>query len=485
MFFNLKYMLKFFILTFLNLFNLSYSLNEETNLRNDLMYGYNKYVRPVNNYNDILNVNMGLAVQNLEEFNQIKETMDLNIWVRMNWNNDLLYWNSSENNISFLSMNVDNIWTPDIELLNGVAKPEIYIIDEALNLYSDGSIFRSKPGIFRFSCALDLREFPFDIQTCTMKFGSWTYNNDLMYILPYEEKEKQIDVLSSFSHSEWGIKSYMLKNYNESRLCCPGKNYSINEYTFELQRFPHYYKLSMGMTISLVIVSFIIMLMKPDNVSRTGTAVFIPLTILALQLTIADKIPVVGYYTLMDNFFLCCFITSMFVSIESGLIFSLTTTKNDLIYNIFYRCFNIEKLYRNYTLNKVNSINKKEQHDLFIKRLNEVNNNMNKLLEETSTDDFDATISALNDLNSLEMKNVNNENNINEKNNSNLENYDIVDKDIVRVINFDDENLSFSLKQKLVFDRIIYIFSVCDNVFRVILPLIFVIYISYIMSHEK
>ena len=69
----------------------------------------------------------------------------------------------------------------------------------------------------------------------------------------------------------------------------------------------------MGMTISLVVVSFIIMLIKPDNLSRTGTAVFIPLTILALQLTIADKIPVVGYYTLMDQFFLTCFITSMIV----------------------------------------------------------------------------------------------------------------------------------------------------------------------------
>ena len=239
----------------------------------------------------------------------------------------------------------------------------------------------------------------------------------------------------------------------------------------------------MGMTISLVIVSFIIMLMKPDNVSRTGTAVFIPLTILALQLTIADKIPVVGYYTLMDNFFLCCFITSMFVSIESGLIFSLTTTKNDLIYNIFQSFFDIDKLYRDYTLEKVNSTNKKEQHDLFIKRLNETNNNMNKLLEETSSDDFDATISALSDLNSIEMKNI--ESNENKNNNSNLEKYDIVDKDIVRVINFDDENLSFSLKQKLVFDKIVNVFSICDNVFRVILPLIFVIYISYIMSHEK
>ena len=476
-------MIHFFLLTFSNLFSYSYSLNEETILRNDLISDYNKYVRPVNNYNDILNVNMGLAVQNLEEFNQIKETMDLNIWVRMDWKNDLLYWNSSQNNISFLSINIDNIWTPDIELLNGVEKPEIYIINEALNLYSDGSIFRSKPGIFRFSCALDLKEFPFDIQTCKMKFGSWTYNNDLMYILPYEEPEKQIDVLSSFSHSEWEIKSYNLLNYNETRLCCPGKNFSINEYTFELQRFPHYYKLSMGMTISLVIVSFIIMLIKPDNVSRTGTAVFIPLTILALQLTIADKIPVVGYYTLMDNFFLCCFITSMFVSIESGLIFSLTTTKNNLIYNVFYKCFNIEKLYRNYTLQKVNNINRKEQHDLFIKRLNETNNTNNNLLKETNQDDFDTTINALNNSNSIQMKNIENIENI--ENINEIDKYNIVDKDIIRVINFDDENLNFSLKQKLVFDRIEYIFSIYDNIFRVLLPLIFFIYISYIMSHEK
>ena len=42
------------------------------------------------------------------------------------------------------------------------------------------------------------------------------------------------------------------------------------------------------------------MLMEPSNVSRTGTAVFIPLTILALQLTLASKIPVVGYYTTLD-----------------------------------------------------------------------------------------------------------------------------------------------------------------------------------------
>ena len=42
-------------------------------------------------------------------------------------------------------MGIDNIWTPDIELLNAASKPVIYILDESLSLYNDGSIFRSKP----------------------------------------------------------------------------------------------------------------------------------------------------------------------------------------------------------------------------------------------------------------------------------------------------------------------------------------------------
>ena len=472
------------------LFTYTYSLNEETFLRNELSESYNKYVRPVNNYEESLDIRMGLAVQNIEEFDQKKETLDLNIWVRMNWKDEILNWNSSDYNLSFLSMNVDDIWTPDIELLNAASKPTIYILDEALNLYNDGSIFRSKPAIFKFSCPLDLHEFPFDIQSCTMKFGSWTYNNNMMKIQPYEEVDKQIDVLSSFSHSEWQINSYSLKTYNESRICCPGKDFSINEYTFVFQRYPHYYKLSMGMTISLVVVSFIIMLMKPDNVSRTGTAVFIPLTILALQLTIADKIPVVGYYTLMDNFFLCCFITSMFVSIESGLVYSLITTKSNIIYEAFHRCFNIEKLHEKYILEKVNVENKKIKHDNFIKRLNEPIIKETRIIKKTNPDnEFNTTIEALTNISdnskktseNIVMRNLDIEEN---QENQHLD-CNIVDKNIVRVINFDDENLSISLKQKLVFDRITIIFTAVDNVCRVILPLIFLIYISVIMSYEK
>ena len=100
----------------------------------------------------------------------------------------------------------------------------------------------------------------------------------------------------------------------------------------------------MGMTISLVLVSFIIMLMEPSNVSRTGTAVFIPLTILALQLTLASKIPVVGYYTTLDRFFVACFVTSMICSIESGIVYALLASKSKLMYRLLEKCISTDHL---------------------------------------------------------------------------------------------------------------------------------------------
>lgn len=34
------------------------------------------------------------------------------------------------------------------------------------------------PGQFTVLCDLDLTYWPFDKQTCAMKFGSWTYNGE-------------------------------------------------------------------------------------------------------------------------------------------------------------------------------------------------------------------------------------------------------------------------------------------------------------------
>ncbi len=328
------------------------STNNELLLRNDLFKNYSSNIRPVINDSLPINVEMGIGIKNLEEFNQKIESIKLNIWLRMNWNNEYLKWNESDYNVNFLSIDQSEVWIPDVELLNAGSLPEIYTLKGGMNLYSSGDTMYSRPGIFKFSCPLKLQDFPFDTQKCEMTFSSWVYSKKYLTLKPYSDSSKTIDILSTFSHSEWDIIDV---TYKSEIIIDDSINKDAITFTISLKRFSHYYALSIGMTMTLVYVSFIIMLVSPDNLSRTGTAVFIPLTILALQLTIADKIPVVGYYTLMDKFFLACFVSSMFVSMESGIIYILMVTNSRPFFNFMKKYIDIQK-YKNNKKKKENMV---------------------------------------------------------------------------------------------------------------------------------
>ena len=43
-------------------------------------------------------------------------------------------------------------------------------------LHAEGRVEWKPPAIYHSSCEMDVEYFPFDEQTCIMKFGSWTYD---------------------------------------------------------------------------------------------------------------------------------------------------------------------------------------------------------------------------------------------------------------------------------------------------------------------
>ena len=49
-------------------------------------------------------------------------------------------------------------------------------------LHHDGKVVWTPPAIFKSSCEIDVEFFPFDTQTCHLKFGSWSFDGFQVFI---------------------------------------------------------------------------------------------------------------------------------------------------------------------------------------------------------------------------------------------------------------------------------------------------------------
>jgi hypothetical protein len=56
---------------------------------------------------------------------------------------------------------------------------EVTIMTKAI-LHHTGKVVWKPPAIYKSFCEIDVEYFPFDEQTCFMKFGSWTYDGYLV-----------------------------------------------------------------------------------------------------------------------------------------------------------------------------------------------------------------------------------------------------------------------------------------------------------------
>ena len=65
-----------------------------------------------------------------------------------------------------------------------------------------GQVLWIPMGIYKSTCSIDITNFPFDEQTCHMKFGSWTYDGYKVDLDFYDGMD-QVDVNDYIESNEW------------------------------------------------------------------------------------------------------------------------------------------------------------------------------------------------------------------------------------------------------------------------------------------
>ena len=84
-----------------------------------------------------------------------------------------------------IRIQVNEVYRPDVTLLNSVLNDNVFRTSthSDMVLWANGLINWMPAVSLRTVCDVDLTEWPFDEQTCSFRFASWTYEGSAMNII--------------------------------------------------------------------------------------------------------------------------------------------------------------------------------------------------------------------------------------------------------------------------------------------------------------
>ncbi|XP_055335166.1 acetylcholine receptor subunit alpha-like 1 isoform X2 [Paramacrobiotus metropolitanus] len=291
---------------FLQLFVLSHSIliqsasanADAKRLYDDLLSTYNRLIRPVGNNTERLTVKMGLRLSQLIDVDEKNQIMTVNVWVRQEWNDSKLKWNPREyGGVERLYVPSTMIWLPDIVLYNNAdGNYEVTLMTKA-TLHPDGLVIWEPPAIYKSSCSINVKYFPFDIQDCAMKFGSWTYDGfqvDLRHIDEvegYNNITSGIDLVEYYSSVEWEIIGVPAVRNEKFYPCC-AEPYPDITFNVTIRRKTLFY--TVNLIIPCVAISFLTVLvfyLPSASGEKVTLCISILLSLTVFFLLLAELIP--------------------------------------------------------------------------------------------------------------------------------------------------------------------------------------------------
>ena len=150
----------------------------EKTLRAKIVTGNDRWSRPVDHVNDVINVTFAAAIYQIVDFDAKAETLSTLMWPLICWNDINIRWNPEENGgIDLIRINQNEIWVPDLVPYNDVGSWDTEKYKNLIPLFarSDGKVCWMFPTIMETICTMDVYKFPYDMQRCQVQLGSWQY----------------------------------------------------------------------------------------------------------------------------------------------------------------------------------------------------------------------------------------------------------------------------------------------------------------------
>ncbi|XP_063370306.1 acetylcholine receptor subunit alpha-like 2 [Cydia amplana] len=146
-------------------------------------------------------------------FDEYADRFTAKMWTRMIWRDERLAWSPQEyGGVSKMVVLATDIWTPSLKLLNSV-DPDYFNMDmEECLVHNNGEVMCVPEQIYESFCITKLRNWPFDVQNCTLQFG----DGDRLSTTRFRFKGRAITLDAAEYGNGWNIMQKEFKEDSDS-----------------------------------------------------------------------------------------------------------------------------------------------------------------------------------------------------------------------------------------------------------------------------
>ncbi|KAM6190921.1 LOW QUALITY PROTEIN: 5-hydroxytryptamine receptor 3A-like [Sarcoramphus papa] len=295
-----------------------------------LLARYQKGTRPVRDWRTTTDVAIDLmvyAILSVDEKNQVLTTY---IWYRQHWTDEFLRWDPARfDNLTQISLPAESIWVPDI-LINefvDVGKsphvPYVYVGHH-------GEVQNLKPIQVMTACSLDIYNFPFDVQNCSLTFTSWLHHiRDINLSLWRQPELVKFDRSVFMNQGEWEL-LYVLSRFQEFSVKS-SDSYAEMKFYVVIRRRPLFYTVSLLLpSIFLMVMDIVGFYLPPNSGERVSFKITLLLGYSVFLIIVSDTLPATAVGTpLIGIYFVVC-MALLVVSLTETILIVRLVHKQDL-----------------------------------------------------------------------------------------------------------------------------------------------------------
>ncbi|XP_072941203.1 neuronal acetylcholine receptor subunit alpha-10-like [Epargyreus clarus] len=264
--------------------------DEEYSLVKHLMAKYDASVRPVENSSHPLLVTFGVSLHHIIDVEEKDQLLTTNCWITQIWTDYHLRWNASEfDGISVIRIPYERVWKPDIILYNN-ADPNYRsaVINTNVIVKNTGEVTWLSHGIYVSVCDINVEQFPFDVQLCTMKWASWTYDG---FQLDLKKQFDEGDTTNYQTNGEFDLVSFEAIRHNQYYSCCV-EPYPDITYVIKLRRRPMFYVFNLILPCLLINgIALLVFYVPSESGEKVTLGISALLSMTVFLMTIRDTLP--------------------------------------------------------------------------------------------------------------------------------------------------------------------------------------------------